>query len=107
MADSKGSLNAPDFDLRITLVSGQVFGWKEFEGWYYGEIAGKPTRVRQESGILLFEGASKKEIAYYFALDEDSVTISKRISRDDSALSKAVKESRDSGSFARIHGYAL
>jgi len=92
MAKGKGSLKAPDFNLHTTLVSGQVFGWKEEDGWYYGEIAGKPTRVRQDGDILLFEGASKKEIMYYFALDEDIVAISKRISRDDLVLSKAVKE---------------
>ena len=94
MANCKGSLKAPDFDLRTTLVSGQVFGWKESEGWYYGEVAGKPTRVRQDGDALLFEGASKKEIEYYFALDENTTAISKRISRNDPMLSKAVKEFR-------------
>jgi len=94
MADRKGSLKAPDFDLRTTLMSGQVFGWKESEGWHYGEVAGKPTRVKQDGNALLFEGALKKEIAHYFALDEDITTISKRISRNDPVLSKAVKEFR-------------
>jgi len=92
MANSKGSLKAHYFDLRTTLISGQVFGWKEFEGWYYGEISGKPTRVRQDDDTLRFEGASKKEIAYYFALDEDAAAIFKRISRKDPMLSKAMKE---------------
>jgi N-glycosylase/DNA lyase len=94
MADSKGNLKAHDFDLHTTLVSGQVFGWKESEGWYYGEIMGKPTRVRQDGDTLLFEGASKKEIEYYFAIDEDTAAVSKRISRNDPVLSKAVKEFR-------------
>jgi N-glycosylase/DNA lyase len=92
MAEGKGSLKAPDFDLRTTLASGQVFGWKEEDGWFYGEIAGKPTRVKQDGDILLFEGASKREIAYYFTLDEDIIAISERISCNDPFLSKAVKE---------------
>jgi len=94
MADGKGRLKAPVFDLHITLTSGQVFGWKKVDDWYYGEIAGKPVRIRQDNNSLQFEGASRNEVADYFALDEDVAAICRRISRNDPILSKAVNEFR-------------
>ena len=88
----RGRINAPDFDLQTTLTSGQVFGWERAGEWHYGEIAGRPVRVKQDRSALIYEGASKRAIADYFALDEDVRGIRNRISRGDPTLRKAVKE---------------
>lgn len=87
-----GKVKVPLFDLRITLTSGQVFGWKKIDDWYYGEIAGKPVRVRQEEDFIHYEGISEKRIVDYFSLDEDVERIYLMISERDQIIRRAVKE---------------
>jgi N-glycosylase/DNA lyase len=59
---------APDFDLAITLASGQVFHWHAQGGGYCGVIDKQPVYVEQQ-GDLLLTTADPALVARYFALD--------------------------------------
>lgn len=87
----KGRINVSIFDLDITLNSGQVFGWRKIDGWWYGEIDHEAVRVKQDKNKLLFDGSQKDAISNYFALDEDVAGIYRRISKDQ-FVSAGVKE---------------
>ena len=86
------SIKINQFNLETTLASGQCFGWKKIDGWFYGEIDGKPIKLKQEKNRLLFIGSSEEEVRNYFALDENVGSIYKRISKNDPILKKAVTE---------------
>jgi N-glycosylase/DNA lyase len=60
---------APDFDLAMTLDSGQVFHWEKSGRGFFGAIGDAPVYVEQRGDLLKFEGASGKVISRYFALD--------------------------------------
>ena len=62
-------LSAPDFDLALTLQSGQVFHWYEDENAWWGLIGEQPVRVRALPEALLVQGAEKEAVIHYFALD--------------------------------------
>jgi N-glycosylase/DNA lyase len=60
---------APEFDLRLTLESGQVFHWQpDGEGWA-GLIDATPVRVEQAGGELRTTPGCGALVARYFALD--------------------------------------
>ncbi len=60
---------APEFDLRLTLTSGQVFHWQpDGEGWL-GLIGNKPVRLEQRGDELRVSRGSVAAVAHYFALD--------------------------------------
>jgi N-glycosylase/DNA lyase len=62
-------LAAPDFDLRLTLESGQVFHWQRAGNGYAGVIGDSPVYVEQTGDILLVTPGSAELAARYFALD--------------------------------------
>ena len=72
-----------DFDLAVTVRSGQVFRWREetsvqFSGW----INFRPVRLRQKGRDLLAEGASPAEIERFFDLTADFPSIARSIDVD-------------------------
>ena len=62
-------LACPDFDLRRTLDSGQVFHWEKCGAGFVGTIGSKATYVEQNGESLEFTGVTADAIAHYFALD--------------------------------------
>ncbi len=73
-------LYAPDFDLRLTLESGQAFRWRKQNDFYYGFIQNTPLKLRQAGARLLIEGAIEtKAVRIYFRLDDDLHQIFKSI----------------------------
>lgn len=65
-------LPAPQFNLRQTLESGQVFHWlDDGAGGYRGLIGARPVRVRQQGGELWVTPGAEAAAARYFALDHD------------------------------------
>jgi N-glycosylase/DNA lyase len=63
------TLAAPEFDLRLTLASGQVFHWQEVGDEWLGVIGSKAVRVRQNADRLEILQGDSKVVAKYFALD--------------------------------------
>jgi N-glycosylase/DNA lyase len=60
---------APDFDLALTLDSGQTFHWNSLGAGFVGTIGERAVYVEQCGDTLTFRGANAKIIAHYFALD--------------------------------------
>ncbi len=74
---------APEFDLRLTLNSGQVFHWHEGDGVWSGVVGSKLLRVRQEGAELHIPQGSAKLAAEYFALDHPLSEIYGTFPQDD------------------------
>jgi N-glycosylase/DNA lyase len=83
---------APDFDLAMTLDSGQVFHWRRAGDGFVGTMGGAPIYIEQEhSGDSLhYVGASADLIRHYFALDHSLGSICASFPRD-----PAMDEARD------------
>jgi N-glycosylase/DNA lyase len=62
------SIPAADFNLALTLASGQVFHWRAEGGGYYGLIDDVPVYVEQR-GDRLLTTADPALVSHYFALD--------------------------------------
>src|SRR5437899_7079140 len=75
-------ISAPDFDLAMTLDSGQVFHWQRADNGFLGAIADLPVYVERRGELLRAKVASASSrypgndakdahatIAHYFALD--------------------------------------
>lgn len=60
---------AGDFDLRLTLESGQFFRYEAEGEGYLLLTQGHALRVRQEGGLLLFSGADLAFVRRLFGLD--------------------------------------
>src|SRR5882724_12690384 len=60
---------APDFDLAMTLGSGQVFHWENVDGGVVGAIGDRPVYLEQRGDSLLTSCEDEKLIRNYFALD--------------------------------------
>lgn len=72
-------LGARDFNLFLTLNSGQVFHWTEVDGWWDGVIGDRHCAVRLVGDQLEIRGdVPASEVAQYFALDHpmDSIIAS-------------------------------
>lgn len=74
-ATNTGVMECPEFDLRMTLESGQTFHWTEQEGGYTGCIGSEALFVRQEGSRLHYRGVGEERIRHYFALDHDLAAI--------------------------------
>jgi len=61
-------VHTPDFDLKKTLESGQVFHWEEAGGRFVGAIGERAVLVEQR-GELLLSNVNQTFIRNYFALD--------------------------------------
>jgi N-glycosylase/DNA lyase len=79
-------ISAPDFDLAMTLDSGQVFHWQKIGDGFVGAIAGTPIHIEQLGSVLKVRcGATPQParetralpgiIANYFALDHPLAAI--------------------------------
>ncbi|MFA5141671.1 MAG: DNA glycosylase [Candidatus Woesearchaeota archaeon] len=75
-------LSVRDFDLGLTLESGQFFRYKKFAGMYYVNSADKVFVVGQNEGKLIYDGVDKKFISNFFGLNDDYSGIVKAISKD-------------------------
>ncbi len=60
---------APDFDLAMTLDSGQVFHWERVDGGFIGAIGQRAIYVEQADEILRVGRSSEELVRNYFALD--------------------------------------
>jgi len=75
-------IKAANFDLKHTLECGQLFRYEKKGSFYYLAVRGRIIKLKQEGDFLDFEGASKKFIIHYFALDEDYGKIIKKLKKD-------------------------
>ncbi len=62
-------IEAPNFDLAITLDSGQVFHWDQRDAGYRGIINEQPVYVEQRGDSLLVTRGLGVAVRHYFALD--------------------------------------
>ncbi len=65
----RARIAAPDFNLDLTLNSGQVFHWDRKGNGYAGVIGDKPLFVEQQGDALLAPAGSENLVSRYFALD--------------------------------------
>jgi N-glycosylase/DNA lyase len=63
------TIAAPDFDLAVTLDSGQVFHWEPLGDGYVGTIGDSGVYAEQRQAQLFVSGVNVEEAANYFALD--------------------------------------
>jgi N-glycosylase/DNA lyase len=81
---------AADFDLAVTLDSGQVFHWEKIDRGFIGAIGAEPIYIEQRGENLQFAGASKKLVRDYFALDHPLAEICASFPQD--ATMKAARD---------------
>jgi len=81
---------APDFDLAITLNSGQVFHWEKASDGFVGAIGDRPVYIGQRGDVLLTNCEDEKLIRNYFALDHPLTEICASFP-DDPAMNAARK----------------
>ncbi|MBA2269388.1 MAG: hypothetical protein H0W20_02175 [Chthoniobacterales bacterium] len=62
-------LPCPDFDLAVTLDSGQVFQWEQHGGGFVGTIGNSPVYVEQHGAELRVTLGAAAHVERYFALD--------------------------------------
>jgi N-glycosylase/DNA lyase len=62
-------ISAPDFDLAITLDSGQVFHWEKIDHGFYGTIGDRSVYAEQRGDSLRVTKGCADLICNYFALD--------------------------------------
>ena len=62
-------LHAPDFDLTLTLDSGQVFHWERCGDGFVGIIGNRAIYAQQRGETLFVTSRSSAEVGRYFALD--------------------------------------
>lgn len=71
----EGVIECPEFDLRLTLESGQTFHWRPFDGGYTGCIGTISLHLKQEGSLLRYQGIGADHlpdlIRSYFAFDHD------------------------------------
>jgi N-glycosylase/DNA lyase len=75
----EGVIECPEFDLTMTLESGQSFHWIQQEGGYAGCVGRTPYFVRQEGNLLHYRSIGsddhEKILSHYFAFDHDLTVI--------------------------------
>ena len=82
----------PEFDLPMTLDSGQVFHWESHEHGFLGTI-GERAVYAEQRGDLLLTTANEKLLTHYFALDHPLAEICASFPSD-SAMNTAREFSR-------------
>jgi N-glycosylase/DNA lyase len=78
----------PDFDLAVTLDSGQTFHWEQHGAGFFGTIGDEAAYVEQRGSELFVGGATVQQAAHYFALDHPLAEIC-RLFPDDPAMNAA------------------
>lgn len=76
------SLSAPDFDLRQTLESGQVFHWRGDDAGWRGVIGNEVVRVEQVGETLRVSPGHEDLVHRYFGLDHPLQEIVASFPRD-------------------------
>jgi N-glycosylase/DNA lyase len=83
-------LKAPEFDLALTLNSGQVFHWRAEGAGFAGAIGDQAVYVEPRKGSLLVApGGAADLVRRYFALDHPLAEIRRSFPADDAALATA------------------
>lgn len=80
---------APDFDLALTLDSGQTFHWEPSGAGFLGAIGERAVYVEQRGNALEILGAPTGVVARYFALDHPLAEICASFPRDPAMQSAA------------------
>lgn len=75
-------LQAPHFDLRHTLESGQYFRWTREGDGFLVQHGPRLFLIRQEGGTLVSEGADEAFLHDFFALDHDFPEIEQDLRKD-------------------------
>ncbi len=83
------TLEAPDFDLKLTLESGQVFHWSEAGAGFLGLIGDMPVYVEQRGRQLRVRAAHPEMAGRYFALDHPLSNIHASFPADDAMRAAA------------------
>jgi len=89
-------IRAPDFDLRLSMGCGQVFGWEWDGEWCIGMIGPSAVALRQAGDEIHYisdGGARARAIRAYLGLYDDYGRIMRSIARDD-FMKKALKVGR-------------
>jgi N-glycosylase/DNA lyase len=73
---------APDFDLALTLDSGQTFHWESLGKGFVGALDQRAVYLEQRGGALKFRGAPAKSVARYFSLDHPLAEICESLPGD-------------------------
>ncbi|MEO7724913.1 MAG: DNA glycosylase [Chthoniobacterales bacterium] len=81
---------APDFDLALTLDSGQTFHWEPSGAGYLGTIGDRAVYVKQREGAMEIRGVPAEVATQYFALDHPLAEICASFP-DDSAMQSAAE----------------
>src|SRR5437764_14165907 len=81
-------IDAPDFDLAMTLGSGQVFHWEKYDAGFVGVIGDEPLYVEQRGASLMVSANCEQLVQHYFALDHPLSEICASFP-DDPAMSAA------------------
>ncbi len=84
---------APDFNLDLTLASGQVFHWTKKGSGYAGVIAERPLCVEQQGETLLVSAGCEALASHYFALDHPLPLIYRTFPAD-AAMARALETCR-------------
>ncbi|HLD18857.1 MAG TPA: DNA glycosylase [Candidatus Nanoarchaeia archaeon] len=74
---------ARNFSLEPTLESGQIFRFKKINDWYFITAKNRLFKIRQNGIKIEFDGADKKFITHFFALDEKYDKIISAINKDE------------------------
>src|SRR2546430_8881769 len=81
---------APDFDLAMTLDSGQVFHWEKIEHGFCGAIGDRPVYAEQCGDSLRATNGCADLVRNYFALDHPLAKICASFPND--ALMQAARD---------------
>ena len=76
------AIAAADFDLELTLNSGQVFHWQRKGAGWIGAIGSTPIYVEQQNQNLLVPAGNESLVRHYFALDHPLDTIAQSFPTD-------------------------
>ncbi len=79
---TKCLLQAPRFDLRHTLESGQYFRWTREDDGYLVQHGARLFLIRQEGRTLYAEGADEAFLFEFLALDHDFPAIERALRKD-------------------------
>jgi len=69
------SIEAPEFDLELTLRSGQAFHWSKSGEGYVGTIENTPVYAEQREAVFLVTPGTESLAHHYFALDHSPAAI--------------------------------
>ena len=84
------TVTAEEFDLTLTMESGQLFHWKRLGEGYLGLIGSEPVYIEQHGNRLLVSEGAQELVRSYFALDHDLEAIYRTFPKDPS-MEEALK----------------